>query len=457
MKKLTPRLCTVRVTALALFSLLLHSGFAQTNPETEKYSFSLQQAIEYAAANQTQMLNAAYDEQIAKEKVRETIGIGLPQIGGNISAQDLLRIPTSVIPAKAFNPYASEDDFMAVQFGIQYNASVGAEVTQLVFSSDYLVGLQATKTFLELSRKMLQRTKIETAVAVSKAYYSVLLNEERLKLLNANADRIKKLFDDTKALNKNGVVEKIDLDRIEVAYNNLLTEKEKITKLMALGYSLLKFQVGMKQNANLQLTDKLADVKLDANIGADKMDYGKRVEYSLLQTQRNASQLMLRQNRLKYLPTIALFGALSENAFRTKFNFFNKGAWYPTAVVGTRINVPLFDGLQTHHKTKQAKLELLKSENNLKLLESSIDMEVQNSSIHLQNAGASLSNQKKNITLAEGIYKTAKIKYEQGVGSNLEVMNAETDLKEAQTNYLSALYDALISKIDYDKATGNIK
>ncbi|TAL57775.1 MAG: TolC family protein [Bacteroidetes bacterium] len=437
------------------------SGQPQVASEAQgmgPFSFSLQQAIDFAMKNQTQMQNTGYDEQIAKHKVKETIGIGLPLIHGNVGAQDFLEIPTSVLPANAFNPFASPDELMAVQFGTQYSASAGIEASQLVFSSDYLVGLQASKTFLELSRKAVQRTRVETSVAVSKAYYTVLLNEERMKLIDANISRLKKLMDDTQVLNTNGFVEKIDLDRITVAYNNLVVEKEKIQRLMGLGNSFLKFQMGMDQQANLSVADKLADIKLTPPADAGKIDYENRVEYSLMQSQKNISQLQLKRNKLTYLPSAALFGNASANAYRNKFNFFDaKLGWYPTLIIGARINVGIFDGLQTHHRIQQSKLEILKADNSLKMIQQGIDLEIASAKANLTNSASSLEIQKKNIELAESIYKAAKMKYEQGVGSNLEVMSAETGLKEAQTNYFSALYDALIAKVDYDKANGNIK
>ncbi|MBI3501473.1 MAG: TolC family protein [Bacteroidetes bacterium] len=448
----------LQIVTAVFFSSLCNFSFSQNQRDTKKYSFSLQQAIDFAMKNQTQVQNAAYDEQSAKMKVRETRGIGLPQVNGSVTANDFLEIPTTVIPAKAFNPFAPSDAYMAVKFGLPYSSSAGIDATQLVFNSDYLVGLQAAKTYLELSRKATQRTKIDVSVSVTKAYYSVLVNDERTKLVDANIARIKTLMETTKALNENGVAEKIDLDRITVTYNNLLVEKEKIQRLQQLGIALLKFQIGMDQMAALSLSDKLSDIKFAPEISSDKCDYGKRIEYSLLQTQKNVSQLNLKRNRMRYLPSAALFGSASANAYRTKFDFFDtKKGWYPTIIVGARINVGIFDGFQNHYRIQQSKIDLLKAENNLKMIQQGIDLEISSAKINLQNAAASLETQKKNIELAESVYKTTKIKYEQGVGSNLEVMTAQTSLTEAQTNYYNALYDALISKVDYDKATGTIK
>ena len=447
----------LQILSAILLYALLKTGSAQTSRDTGKYSFSLQQAIDFAMKNQAQVQNAGYDEQIARGKVRETIGIGLPQIGASVGARDFLEVPTSVIPAKAFNPSAPSDLYLPVKFGVQYSSSASLEFSQLVFSSDYLVGLQAAKTFMELSHKAAQRTKIEVTVAVTKAYYSVLLNEERMKLIEANVARLKKLAEDTKALNDNGMVEKIDVDRMTVAYNNLLVEKEKIQKLFLLGVSLLQFQMGMDQMASLTLTDKLADIKFTPDASEGKIDYAKRVEYSLMMSQKYVSELQLKRNRLKYLPSAAIFGSASENAYRSKFDFFDKKPWFPTVLIGARISIGLFDGLQTIYRIQQSKLEILKVENNLRMIQQGIDLEVSASKTNLLNASASMETQKKNIELAESIYLASKKKYEKGVSSNLEVLNAETSLKEAQTNYFNALYDALVAKVDYDKANGNIK
>jgi len=473
MKKLKVKSYKLQVlTALAVATLSAGEGFAQTARDTGKYSFSLQQAIDFAMKTQLQVQNANYDEQIASAKVKETVGIGLPQISGSFDVKDFIDIPTTVLPdfitpsiigvnQQYFGlhplmlPVAG--DGMPVKFGTQYNAAAGISASQLLFSSDYLVGLQATKTYLELTRKATQRTRIDVSVAVTKAYYSVLINNERMKTMDANIERIKKLMEDTKALNENGFVEKIDLDRITVTYNNLLVEKEKLNRLIGLGLTLLKFQVGMDQSATLALTDKLEGVKFQPELSTDKFDYGKRIEYSLLETQKSIAQLQVKQNKMSYLPNAVLYGSLSENAYRSQFDIFANKPWYPTVVVGGTINVPIFDGLQKNYRIQQAKVNLLKSDNNLKSVQQAIDMDRASAQINLQNASSTLDSQKKNIELAEEVYKVSKIKYDQGVGSNLEVVTAETALKEAQTNYFSALYDAIISKVDYDKANGLIK
>jgi len=200
-------------------------------------------------------------------------------------------------------------------------------------------------------------------------------------------------------------------------------------------------------------------VKFDvaSDVSAQKFDYSKRVEYSLYETQFRLSKLDLKRQRFSYLPTAAAYGSLGTSAQRTEFDVFDfSKPWYPTALIGATVKLPIFTGMARHARTEQAKVSMMKAENDLDFVKQSIDLELATSAVSLQNASATLETQKKNIELAQDVYRVSKIKFEQGVGSNLEMVTAETTLKEAQTNYFNALYDALVSKIDYDKANGTL-
>ncbi len=441
------------------FGVIATSSFAQAK-DSASFSFSIQQAIDYALQNQHEIKNAMLDEEIARKKVNEIMGMGLPQINASFDLKDFLEIPTSLIPAEIFG--GPPGSFAAVKFGTTYQASAGIDASQLIFSGDYFLGLKASKVYVELSTKAVQRSQIEIAATVSKAYYTVLINEERMKLMDVNIVRIKKAMDDTKVLLDNGFVEKIDLDRLTVTYNNLLIEQEKVQRLLKLGTYLLKYQMGMDINASLTLTDKLSDVKFDVsnNLSLEKFDYSKRVEYNLFQTQFKLAELDVKRTRFAYLPNAFAYGGISRAAQRNTFTVFNFGTdykWYPTTLVGAKVTMPIFTGLQRNAKNQQAKLSLQKAENNIEFIKNSIDLELTSSVTILQNASVSLENQKKNIAIAEEVYRLSKLKYEQGVGSNIEMITAETALKESQTNYFNALFDALVAKIDFDKANGNLK
>ncbi len=416
-------------------------------------SFSLPQAIDYAQTHHNAILNARIDEDIAKNTVRQTIGIGLPQISGNANFQDFIKVPTTLLPGEFFGQPGTQ---VPVQFGVKFQSSAGIELNQLLFDGSYLVGLQASKTFKELSGKNLTRTRIETTVAVTKAYYSVLVSNEQLGLLDANLARLRKSLKDTEAMFKNGFVEKIDVGRLTVLSNNLETERENVIRLLALNVNLLKFQMGMTINSRLTLTDSITGLQADQAVAVvDTGAYRSRIEYSLLQTQLKVNEFDLKRYKSQYLPSLSAFGSSSQSFQANKFSeLYDRN--FPTTVVGLRLSVPIISGGIRLYQVRNAKLLVLKTQNDLNNLQNGINLEVEQSRTTYLNGLRSLDNQKRNMDLAQEVLRVTKIKYEQGVGSSIEVTSAETSLKEAQNNYITALYDLLINKVNLDRSLGKI-
>lgn len=415
--------------------------------------FSLQDAIAYAQQHQVSIINAQIDEQIAKNTVKQTLGIGLPQLSGNASFQDFLKVPTSLLPGEVFGQPGTQ---IPVKFGVKYNSSIGLELNQLVFDGTYLVGLQASKTYKELSTKNSSRSRIETAVAVTKAYYSVLVSNEQLALLDANLERLKKSLTDTRELFKNGFAEKIDVDRLDVLNNNLVTERQNVIRLLALNVNLLKFQMGMSIGSNLTLTDKISSVDVSkTQVLGDSTAYRRRIEYSLMQTQKKLNDLDVKRYKSQFLPTLSAFGSTTASYQNDSFSSLYDQR-FPNTVIGLRLSVPIISGGQKLYQLRNAKLTAMKTQNELYNLQNAIGLEVSQAQTTYLNGQQSLDNQKRNMDLAKEVLRVTKVKYEQGVGSSLEVTTAETSLKEAQNNYINALYDMLINKVNLDKALGNI-
>lgn len=437
-----------------LIILFSFSFFAVKAQQTNAKEFSLVQAIDYALKHQSAVLNAEIDVQIAKNKVNETTGIGLPQLSTNFSFQEFIKIPVSLVPGEFFGQPAGS--FIPVQFGVKYQSSIGLEASQLLFDGSYIVGLQASKTYKELSVRNSQRTKIETAVAVSKAYYSVLVSNEQLNLLDANILRLQKSFSDTEAYFKNGFVEKIDLDRLKVLNNNLETERRNVIRLLDLNTKLLKFQMGMPIDTELKLSDAITDLQMDPDVLLpDTNAYSNRIEYGLVQTQKKLNELNLKRYKSEFLPSIVAFGSTSANYQNNNFSQLYDTR-FPTTVVGLRLSLPIMSGGQRIFKIKSAALEVKKSSNDLNNLKNGINLEIAQAKTNYQNGYQSLENQKRNMELSKEVLRVSKIKYEQGVGSSLEVTAAETALKEAQNYYINALYELLINKVNLDRALGKI-
>jgi outer membrane protein TolC len=438
---------------LALVICLSFATSVRAQQSDTAANFSLKQAIDYSQTHQNSILNARIDEDIAKNTVKQTIGIGLPQISGNANFQDFIKVPTTLLPGEIFGQPGIQ---VPVKFGVKYQSSAGLEINQLLFDGSYLVGLQASRTFKELSNKNLKRTRIETAVAVTKAYYSVLVSNEQLDLLDVNLERLRKSRNDTEAMFKNGFVEKIDVDRLTVLNNNLETERENVIRLLALNVNLLKFQMGMTISSQLTLTDSISGLQSDHTVSAsDTSAYQNRIEYSLLQTQKKLNEFDLKRYKSQFLPSLSAFGSTSQSFQANKFSqLYDRN--FPATVVGLRLSVPIVSGGIKLYQVRNAKLLILKTKNDLVNLQNGINLEVEQSRTTYLNGLKSLDNQKRNMELAQEVLRVTKIKYEEGVGSSIEVTTAETSLKETQNNYINALYDLLINKVNMDKALGKI-
>ena len=433
------------------------SGFSQQMPPGNQiYNFTVTDCINYAYDHQHDVANAKLDVTSAGYHIKEIIGQGLPQITGAASFLDYLKIPTTLIPGDFFGKPGT---FVPLKFGVTYQSGLSANLSQILFDPSYIVGLQGRDTYKQLYDRSYTRTKIEANVNVTKAYYQVLVSVEQLKLLEANINELKQQLDETNARNKQGFVEKIDVDRLTVQYNSLITTRENTNRLLALNYQLLKFQMGMTIENELLLKDKLEDVQLDVTVADATNDttlYRNRIEYALLETQNKLDHYDIKLKKGLFLPKLTANASYAPSYQNNNFgSLYSLG--FPSSYVSLSLTVPIFSGWQHLNQFKQSQINLLKSQNDMYEMKNTINLQVNQARTTYINGLQSLNDQKKNMALAEEVLRVSKIKYEQGVGSSIEVTQSETAVQEADNSYIQGLYEALVSKVDLDKAYGRIK
>ncbi len=436
--------------------LFLLSFFAFTQSFAQQTnSFSATQAVDYALKNSAQVKNALIDIEIQRQTNKEITAMAYPQINGNISINDYLSLPTSLIPAEFTG--GPPGTFIPLKFGTKYSATYGGDLQQILFDGQVFVGLQARKTAIDFSIKTAEVTREMIKANIYKIYYQLVVGHKQIESIDANITRFEKLLHDTREIYKNGFAEKLDVDKVEVQLNNLNTEKLKAQNQLEAGLEALKFLMSMPQKENLVLTDSLTEEELRTNILDETYNYNDRKEFQLLSLGAKLNEFNIRRYKLSKIPTVSGFANYSKNAQRQKFNFFKgNGDWFTTSLIGLKVNVPIFDGGARNARIQKAKLDLQKTNNNIEQLKLSIDNDVEQARLKMKNALATMESQKRNIELAEKVYSTTKLKYEQGLGSNQEIYNAQTELKVAQNNYYSSLYDAITAKIDYLKAAGKL-
>ncbi len=453
--------------------LLLVNSFAMAQTRNE---FTAKQAVDYGLKNAVQVKNALLDIKIQQQVNREITAAAYPQLNGSVNTTHFFNIAVQTLPnfispsvyqvlkdqgvkdgsGNVITSPAGGFGNINAQFGVPWSASGGLDVSQLLFDGQVFVGLQARKSAIELSTKYAEVTAEQIKANIYKIYYQLVVGSSQLTSLQANIERFEKLLRDTKEIYKNGFAEKLDINKVVVQLNNLKTEKEKVLQQLEAGNAGLKFLMNMPQKEVLVLTDFLTDEVLKSNILDETYNYNDRKEIQLLTVASKLNAYNIKRYNLSRIPTIAAFGSYYKNANRQTFNFFNKGEWFTSSLIGLKISVPIFDGFARRARIENAKLTLEKSNNNLQQGKESMDNDVVQARIKMKSAILTADDQKQNIQLAEDVFNTTRKKYDQGLGSNQEIYNAQTELKVAQTNYFSALYDAITAKIDYLKAVGKL-
>jgi outer membrane protein len=418
-------------------------------------SLTVQEAVDYALKNSVQVKNALIDIQIQRQTNKEITAAAFPQINGNVTVNDYLSLPTSLVPAEfAGGPQGT---FIPLKFGTKYSASGGVDIQQILFDGQVFIGLMAKKTAIEFSTKTAEVTSELIKANVYKIYYQLVVGTKQIESIDANISRFEKLLSDTREIYKNGFAEKLDVDKVEVQLNNLRTEKLKAENQIEAGTAGLKFLMSMPQRDKLILTDTLSEAELKTNILDEAYNYSDRKEFQVLTLAAKLGGYNIKRYQVSKLPTVSGFVNYTKNAQRTAFDFFkSSGDWFTTSLIGLKVAIPIFNGGATNARIEKARLDLRKTQNNIEQLKLSVDNDVEESRIRMRSALITIDSQKKNIELAEQVYRTTKLKYEQGLGSNQEIYNAQSELKVAQNNYYSALYDAISAKIDYLKAAGKL-
>ena len=422
---------------------------------TRRYKFSLQQTVDYANKNNVQVKNALLAVQIQEQTNREITAAAYPQISASGSVTYNAKLPVSLVPAEFFG--GQSGTFEKIAFGLKYNATGGVQLNQLLFDGQVFVGLQARRSVLEFQQKNMEVTAEMIKANIHKIYYQLVVSKQQIELLDANIERFEKLLKDTRIIHENGFAEKLDVDKVNVALTNLQTEKIKALNQIENGYIGLKLLMGMPVRNELILTDTLTyDQVRDGILDAGAFQYSDRKEYQYADLGVTLGEYNIRRYKLSKYPTLSLNGYYNKNAQRDKFDFFKGGDWFDISAVTLSLNIPIFTGFAANSRIKKAKLELQQSINQREDLKLTIDNDIAVAKNNFRSAVAALDFQKKNMELAESVYDQTKKKYEAGTGSQTEINTAQTDLKTAQTNYINSLYDAIIAKTDFLKATGKL-
>jgi outer membrane protein len=447
---------------LLLVAMILGGTLLSFAQETEK--LSLEKCIKMALENNTNIINSKIDLKIAQKKIWETTAKGLPHIDAKSSYQHLFSVPVMSFPGTELsktrvamdpatgigttseiqlstgeNIYMNNVAGTPIALGIKDNITADITVSQLIFSGSYIVGLQATKVYYNFSKQTDEKTKLDVVETVVNTYHMLQLAEESRKILAQNLENINKTLSEIAEMNKQGFLEKTDVDQLEVTANNVRNMMNQIDSNLDLGYRLMKIQLGLQESAKLELADEMESgdllVKTSMQLTAEQFNINRNVDYQLIQSAEKIAKLDLNLSKMAFLPTISGFYNHNVQLNSTSFNFA------PRDLVGINLTLPIFSSGERLAVVSQKRMSLEKAQNTSKYVSSSLLMQASQYQTDVKLKLERYLNQKKSKELSDDIYQRTMEKYKQGMSSSMDLMTSQNQYLTNLTNYYQSIYD----------------
>ncbi len=429
---------TISLVALCLFGTALSQDV-----------FTIEQAQAYALEHNMEVSNAKLDERIMEAKIWETTAAGLPQVSAKGEFMNYIDIPTQVLPANAFNPMAPEGELIGLQFGTNYNTTGSVSASQLVFSGNYIVGLQAVKASSQVYSQLTEKKEIDVKFNVAEAFYTVLILQQNKGILDSSLLNMRELLSMTNKLVDEEVMLRTNAYQLELGVLQMQNAIQTIESQEQLAINLLKFQMGYPMEQNLSVT---GDVNSVASGDAGAISVESNIDYKILNTQLNLNQLSLKNTKANYLPSLAAFFTYQKQALRNDFDFFDSSKeWYPTTLWGLTLNIPIFSSGQRMSQVKQASIEVEKTEQNIAQFSEGLKMQIFQATTNYDLAKKKLELQVKSRGFAEKVLIDTQVLYREGTANSIELTQAQNQLLTEQTNYTNALYELIKAKLQLEK------
>ena len=436
--------------------------------------FTLDDAIAYALGNSRTMQLEKLNIADAEGQIDEYTSIGIPKIIGSVNYQHFFDIPTSIFPdflSPAIYGVLFEEELLEerpletgpglpTQFGTKDNLDAGIEMNTLLLDGSYFIGLRAQKMYRELVAKQVKAKTHGIKSDVIKKYLSVVIIDENIERLKDNINNLTALRNETNEIYKSGFAEKLDVDRLELSLHNLQSEKESLQRLSEISRYALKFTMGFPLEKEIELLDHFNVLKDELMMEKiDELpivDYHLRPEYDALNTSVEIQDLNIKRLKISYLPSLVGFAGIKWSLQRQDLFDSNDNDWFRSSFAGAGLQVPIFDGFERKAQIQRAKVQKEKTLVQKSIFEESMQLEVNSYYLSLMNARTRVENAEKGLALAQEIYDITQIKFREGIGSSVEVTQAEAELYNSQANYTSAVYEFIVAKMDLKTALGKI-
>jgi outer membrane protein len=432
--------------AIAFFSKM--GAKAQTS---EIKAVSLKECLTQAMSNNTRLINAQLDEERTSYQVKEVRSAGLPQFSASAGFDDYFDIPTQLIPGIFFD---KPGEMIPVQFGTQYNTSAGLNASQLLFSQSYFTALSIARKVRELGSLNTEKTRQEIVYNIAQMYYVAKTTASQKENLVTNLKNLERVEAITNLQLQGGVIRKVDADRVRVSIINLRSQLQNVEAVQTQQLNMLKYLMGTDLQQGIILSDSLT---IDSLVVSTNNVDPNHIDLQLLDKNFQLEQYNLKLARSDWFPTLTAYAGYNYQNMGDELKLFGGSAeWYKTSVVGLKLNVPLFSGFKVNSKISQSQvklkqLALLKTDT-----ERALQMDLENARKKFSVSYENYIGQKSNMELAQNIFNITQKQYSEGVAPLTDLLQSQSALSDAQSNFTQSLVQMKLAELDLLKANGTL-
>ena len=384
------------------------------------------------------------DEKIVRETIRTRLADWLPQLNLDASYQHNFQLPTNFFGGNF------------VSSGSHHISAVDFAATQNIFDRDVLLALRSSGNIKQAARQITDSTTIGMVAGVSKAFYDILLTQKQLSVLDEDIVRLNRSLEDAYNQYKGGIVDKTDYKRATISLNNAKAQRKQQQDLLTSKYFYLRQLMGYPDSAYLQLQYDSLELERETSLDTlQEINYSTRIEYRLLQTEKNLQQYNLKYYKWSFLPNVSAFGNYNLNYINNNFGKLYSRS-FPNSNVGVQLAFPIFQGGKRIFQVRAAEWQVKRLDWEMTSLQNIIRTEYAQAMALYKGNLANYEALKENVQLASEVYNVIRLQYQQGIKTYLDVIIAESDLRSSQLNFYAALYQLLQSKIDVQKALGTL-
>jgi len=447
---------------------------------------SLGEAVDHALAYNKTLQNTRLEVERSRKGVWEAIAQGLPQVEGNLdymtyfnyeltfqfgSGEDVeftqeqiqqamqqtlsqpmfqAITPQDLLIHQAGNYFDSQLQAMmppsTILMSDQATATLG--VSQLIFSGQYLVGIQTAKLARRITEQNLEASELNIKESVTSTYYLALLTSQSLGILEQNYRNLLETLEQTRAMYRTGMAEKTDVDQIRITASQLENSRRALERTLELNYNMLRFQLGVDSDVDLQLTDNLETLFeqiAPATALEETLFLEDNISYQIMKTQEEINKKRLDLEKWSFAPTLAGFYNYNSKILTTGFDMT------PNHLAGFSLSLPIFSSGMRKARLDQARIEYDMARRNRDILQDQLQLQEKQLRYELQNSLENYHTQKENVEVAQDVYESYRAKYRQGMASSLELTQANSNYLEAESNYLSAMMEVLSATLQLDR------